>query len=1358
MKNRNGLIILILLFFCIFEAISQEKFIREDPPVSSIQQGRIQPISGDDEQFLSSIKKLPLPDSYPGGELPYKHDNWGSPYLRPAFLQDGASCAQAASIGYNFTYEINRLRDLPADVPENQYPTHFAWNFMNWENDTWVGTGSSYFHTYELLKKAGTPSVEVYGGMSLRGDSAKWMSGYEKYYHAMQNRIGEVYAIDVSTEEGIIALKHWIHNHMEGSPAGGVANYYAGLTGYTYLPEGTPEEYKPIIIQWYSEATHAMTIIGYNDSIRYDINNDGRYTNHIDITGDGIVDVRDWEIGGVKFINSYNINWGHLGTCYMLYRSLAEYYGMGGIWDNVVHVLDAKGDYTPEVTAKIILSHTSRNKLKISAGISCDTAKAFPDHTLDFPIIDYQGGDIFIGGGNEEEDKTLEFGLDITPLLSHYNGGTATFFFQVTENDPENKGTGSIDHFSVIDYTNGIHETISQDAPVSLNENDITIVSVNATISSFEDNVMISDTTIPVADPQQYYEHQFTAEGGTPPYTWELMMNYTKMQCTNPVPTVEAEELNPDLNHYGTVTKELDFSFPFYNNFYDSVTIHTSGAILFEKNDYPWPYLKDLSLQLRACKTIVPFFSKDFMLYHFSNDGIWYEGDENYALFRWKVSDQNHATGSSYEFIAKLFSTGEIEFYFDNMLFRDPVQWISGVSNGDHANYTINESLHTSTIEELVPVRLIPTGIPGSIRINDNGLLHGYTDEKMIHEIQVKVRDNKNISNTKKFELTQGLKINYEITSGEDTYIERNEKVIFDLFLENRGSIPYENPTLMLRIDDPYVELIDSTITLENITPGETISLKNVFSFMTFENISDKHSIFCRIQFNSQTGEFCKKIFLEAFSPVLSAGSINIADGNDGILQPGETAKLSIKINNQGHAEGYSVQGELVSADPYLSFHESTHLEFGDIPARDFSIRELSVAANTSTPKGHIASFTLNITDSAGFMQTEQLSIQISSNPVIVVDLDENLNSAHMIFEAIGENMIGADYSVYIPWWDLHKYDAVFVCLGVFPLHYHLDDSEGEILADYLNEGGNIYLEGGATWFSAPQTVVHPMFGIEATNASWTTGIDTLCGQPSTFTEDLSFVFDGDNLRIDNIEPVFPAISLFRNKTDGLGFIVAHETDTYKTIGSSAEFGGFHDSLPPNTKKELVRRYLKFFDMDTDALAANFTASKHAILPGDQVIFENLSTVNVVEWNWEFPGGSPGYSTEENPSVTYNEKGIFDVGLTVSNGTETNTLVKNDYIKVVDETGINNALSDIHYKIYPNPSSGISNLLIETQTHQLILLRLINNLGVSVREKTISVNGKHLEKISLKDLEQGIYYLQLLSGKNKTTCKILCIK
>ena len=82
-------------------------------------------ISKTDSIALCNVPELKVPEIYKGINnltLPDEHDNSVWPYLRPAFYQNGYSCGQASSVGYNFTYEINRARNVPADLLENQYP------------------------------------------------------------------------------------------------------------------------------------------------------------------------------------------------------------------------------------------------------------------------------------------------------------------------------------------------------------------------------------------------------------------------------------------------------------------------------------------------------------------------------------------------------------------------------------------------------------------------------------------------------------------------------------------------------------------------------------------------------------------------------------------------------------------------------------------------------------------------------------------------------------------------------------------------------------------------------------------------------------------------------------------------------------------------------------------------------------------------------------------------------------------------------------------------------------------------------------------------------------------------------------
>lgn len=82
---------------------------------------------------------------------------------------------------------------------------------------------------------------------------------------------------------------------------------------------------------------------------------------------------------------------------------------------------------------------------------------------------------------------------------------------------------------------------------------------------------------------------------------------------------------------------------------------------------------------------------------------------------------------------------------------------------------------------------------------------------------------------------------------------------------------------------------------------------------------------------------------------------------------------------------------------------------------------------------------------------------------------------------------------------------------------------------------------------------------------------------------------------------------------------------------------------------------------------ANFTADPTEGCAPLQVFFDDLSQNNPTSWSWSFPGGVPSSSTNQNPIVTYNIPGTFNVSLTVTNAQGSNTKTINNFITVDNE-------------------------------------------------------------------------------------------
>ena len=84
---------------------------------------------------------------------------------------------------------------------------------------------------------------------------------------------------------------------------------------------------------------------------------------------------------------------------------------------------------------------------------------------------------------------------------------------------------------------------------------------------------------------------------------------------------------------------------------------------------------------------------------------------------------------------------------------------------------------------------------------------------------------------------------------------------------------------------------------------------------------------------------------------------------------------------------------------------------------------------------------------------------------------------------------------------------------------------------------------------------------------------------------------------------------------------------------------------------------------------ADFSASPTTILTGGLVSFTDQSTGSPMSWNWSFPGGVPSSSSSQQPPIiTYNTQGNYNVSLTISNGVQSTSETKYNYITVNPQT------------------------------------------------------------------------------------------
>jgi lysyl endopeptidase len=101
------------------------------------------------------------------------------------------------------------------------------------------------------------------------------------------------------------------------------------------------------------------------------------------------------------------------------------------------------------------------------------------------------------------------------------------------------------------------------------------------------------------------------------------------------------------------------------------------------------------------------------------------------------------------------------------------------------------------------------------------------------------------------------------------------------------------------------------------------------------------------------------------------------------------------------------------------------------------------------------------------------------------------------------------------------------------------------------------------------------------------------------------------------------------------------------------------------------------FCVTAAGVTADFVGSPTTVCAGSQVAFSDLSTGSPNAWTWTFQGGTPGSSNAQNPLITYNTPGTYNVTLFADDGSTNDTKVVNGYITVTSNPSITATGTDI---------------------------------------------------------------------------------
>jgi len=407
--------------------------------------------------------------------------------------------------------------------------------------------------------------------------------------------------------------------------------------------------------------------------------------------------------------------------------------------------------------------------------------------------------------------------------------------------------------------------------------------------------------------------------------------------------------------------------------------------------------------------------------------------------------------------------------------------------------------------------------------------------------------------------------------------VDYNEDVFMTVYLENTGMVDAVDLISNISTSSPYVTITDTTENYGTVAPGDTVGIYNGYRFTVADSVPDMAEINFDIEAYDTSGITWNMGFsVIAHAPVLQYVFYEIDDsttGNgNGRLDAGETASMKVYITNAGSAKAFNVDAVLTGDEEWITIQNNT-MSYGDIDAGDTAMAVYTVTADADAPEGLLVWFDINMSADFNITGNGKFPVVVGPKPVVIIKLAPTL-SADSLMASLAELSLSGQVMDSIPD-NINDYKAAFVLLGVFSNNHVLTENEGQQLADYLNNGGKLYMEGGDTWAADSPTAVHPMFSIEGVEDG-SNDLNTVTGDEATFMEGYIFQYQGANNYIDRIAPLDKAFAILTNMNPGYDAAIANIENNYRTIGASFEYGGLVDNDVCN-KTGYLAEMLSFF-------------------------------------------------------------------------------------------------------------------------------------------------------------------------------------
>ena len=409
-------------------------------------------------------------------------------------------------------------------------------------------------------------------------------------------------------------------------------------------------------------------------------------------------------------------------------------------------------------------------------------------------------------------------------------------------------------------------------------------------------------------------------------------------------------------------TISLPFNLKFYGEDYSEITVCSNGWIspgITEQYSFmnwhiPGP--------MGPSPMIAAFW--DDLKIASGNVYYFYDNSNNYFVVEWSHL-QNEYDSSEETFQVIIYDANHYSSETGDCNLKFQYKTINNTDIGDYSSYHVQHGEYATVgIEN-------HTSLIGLEYTYDND--YPEAAKPLQNEMAILFTTNEPTPPSEAYLIIDNIVVN---DAGGDGEVNAGEIVNLDIILNNIGLTDATGVSAVLSTTDAYTTISQNNSNYNDVISGTTETNLTDYVFSVSDGCSDGHQILFDLNIHSNENDWLRQFQLQVQSPNIEFESVEISDGENYTLDPGETTDLDVTIINNGGADATNLNVILSSTDSYITINNNSD-SISSLVSGNTEVVTFNISVSASAPVGHVINFHLDFDADNNYIGEDDFSVTV---------------------------------------------------------------------------------------------------------------------------------------------------------------------------------------------------------------------------------------------------------------------------------------------------------------------------------------------------------------------------------------------